>query len=337
MKTSAWTPSGLLKSSGKEPAAKRLYATARKLLGDPRGTMTDAAGSFADSASAAIAVMLAWVDEKVTRAGDQQFASGMYDLLRAQESEHRIVASPFATVADRKAVLAARRKLAEGAARAPTEEALRTLLGANYAGLHVVTPAERVMWPAALGDQPMALKVPEVERKLIRIVDAICIGLGASMVVDYTPVDPAPEDFSVHTLAIGDELVLEPEISGRAERITITGLGLRFVAFGYSQRTFTAVVNNAHEPNALATTMPWPMWTSTQREIVVVVKSAAVIDAELRRQIHELLERLEPAVTTWALVQENGTPGQAGPFTLDDPTLGLLDANPLGETSVTTP
>ena len=65
-----------------------------------------------------------------------------------------------------------------------------------------------------------------------------------------------------------------------------------------------------------------------ERELVVIVKSPAAVNIEMRRQVHELLERQVPGVTTWALVAESAA-DQAGPFTLDDPALGMLDVTPL--------
>lgn len=325
MKRSITTPWGLLTFGGID-YARQIHASMTQLLGDrqratPIGLST-APGSLLDLASFGAATILAMAMRKLDRAEGQRSAGGVYDLIDDQEGEHGIAPSPGATIAERRATLKAHEKLAKGAARPNVESALRELLGSNFVGIHITQPDEAQLFPAMLGAQPMNLARAGIERKIIRIQQPICIGIGAPQTVYYSPFDPISSDGS-SPLRIGDELVVEPEIAGRAEKITVTDVSANI--FGH---VFTAVFNNAHEPLAYATTMPLPMWMSTQREVIVVVSNAAALDVEKRRQVHDLLERMLSCVTVWALVQSSGA-GTAGPFTLDDPVLGVCDANPL--------
>lgn len=331
MKTSGWAPFGLLKFKRGQPLAQRLYNSMMKLLGDPAKSFNQDPGSFADDLGYATARMLGFAVTKLERAGDQAFADGLYDMLPDAEDELGLHPSPTATITQRKQGVAAARRLPAGASRTALEAALAALLGANYVGVHITTPSERVMWPAALGDAPQNLQPPTVTRKLIRIVAPVAIGLGGPVTVPYLPVDPVAPEGQLHSLTVGDVFTLEPEISGRAEPVRITGLG---ALPGNVAPTFTAVIQNAHENMAWATTIPFPLWTGTQREFVVIVKNGTAVNAEQQRQVHELLERVCTGVTTWDLVQENDVgSGVAGPFTLDDPILGLLDATPLWQVS----
>lgn len=334
MKTSGWAPFGLLKYARGIPLAQRLYTTMMGLLGDPAKSFSQDPGTFADNLGYATARMLAFAQTKLERAGDQAFADGLYDMLPDAEDELGLHPSPTATINQRKRGVAAGRLLAAGAARSALEASLSTLLGPNYVGVHVTQASERVMWPAALGDAPQNLQPATVTRKLVRTLAPIAIGLGADMMVPYLPVEPTAAAGILHTLAVGDVLTLEPEISGRAEPVTVDLLGTVTIASVVTP-AFRAVVQNAHENLAWATTMPFPLWTGSQREIVVVVKNGTAVNVEQRRQVHELLERICTGVTTWDLVQENAVgSGVAGAFTLDDPVLGLLDVTPLGQVSV---
>lgn len=337
---STWTPYGLLRWKRGVPVAKQLYDGLLALFGDPDRALSTEPGSLVDDLSFAAARMAAYVDAKMERAGDQQFGDTAYDLLSAQEQEHKIYPDPFATVRARQAALAARRLLPAGASRPAFEQALLTLLGDNYVGLHITTPTERVLWPANLGDQPMNLQLPTVTSKLAQLREEVALGMGAPLAVAYAPIDPLPVTGSVHSLAVGDVVVIEPEILGRAERLTVTAVGTKdFVDTGGTVveadvPTFTATFANAHEPSSILTTDPFPVWTSTQREVVVMVKQVAAVTAATRDQIHDLLDRMTTGVTTWAVVQESATQNTAGPFTLDDPSLGLLDLNPLDMVTV---
>lgn len=329
MKFSGWAPYGLLKYKGGEYTAKVLHGAMIRLFGGhEEGGFSGEVGSFADAFSFATAHVLALADAFVQRVWRQRFARTVYENLAAEEEEHGIQPGPGATILGRRRVLAARKRIPEGSRRAALEEALRTLLGDAYVGVHITRPDEVVRWPTNLGDSPQNLQEATVERKLIRIVDTISIGLGAPQTVTYEGV--LPETLTEHSLDVGDTLLVEPEILGRAEVVTVTAIGMADEAF-----TFTATFDEAHEPSCLATTAPMPVWTSSQCEILVVVTQAAVVTIETRRQIHELLERILTAVTTWGIAQESAEgSGTAGPFTTDDPVLGLTDANPLGEATV---
>lgn len=345
MKTSRFASYGLLRYRRGISAAERIHQTAIRLFGASgealRGLSSDV-GSFVDDTAFTLGRMIGLAEEKLRRAADQRFANKALDLLGEEEFEHGIIIDPGSSIPTRRAVLAARKKLPAGCARPALEDALQTLLGTNYVGLHITRPGEAFLFPALLGDQPHNLQPADVSRKSITITNTICINLGTSQEVIYAPVDPLPAAdadpaslAAYNTLAKGDKVVVEPEIGGRCEVVTVEDIGTTFDETNGVRPTFTAIFNQAHEAGATGWTMPYIPWVATQREIVVVVKNAVAVDIEQRRQVHELLERALTTVTTWALVSENATsPGTFGPFTLDDPVLGMLDANPLDQGTV---
>ena len=123
----------------------------------------------------------------------------------------------------------------------------------------------------------------------------------------------------------GDVLCIDPGILGAAEKVTVlaaSGSG--------TSRTFTAEFQKQHAAGTFATTGPTPIWASTKRHVLVVVKAAAAASVETRDRIHELFQRVMRAPTTWDIVEES-TPGAAtvGPFVLGTSPLGAVPIDEL--------
>lgn len=329
MRRSIFAPSGLWKHKGGEPLAKRMHRTAMQLFGAEAGHFSAERGSTIDLLAFTMSIMLARAADKIERAGGERYARSIYALLPEQEFEHGLVPDPDATIPERKRAIAARKVLPRGCARGELIDGLERLLGDNLVGIHIANPnlGEVAIWPAALGDNPQLLARADVDRKLIRIIPPICIDLGAPVWVRYAPVDPPkPNTDFPNTLRKDDQLLVEPEIHGRAEVVTVLEIG-NDDAPGLPSM-FQAVFTRAHESLCFATTNPFPLWMSTQREVVVIVKAEVLVRPATRAQIHDHLSRVLTGVTTWALVQESAPgSGVAGPFTTDDPVLGMLDAN----------
>ena len=323
---------GLAQYAGGE-VAKRLHVTALQLAGDGStkfGISTEP-GSFLDDFAFSLAVMAAFAAQKLEQADQQRFARSTTDLLSDQENEWGIVPNPMLNVWKRRRVLAARKKAARGAARGPLETVLQALLGDNYVGIHAMRLNEIGMFPANMGDQPQSLQLPGIERKLIKILPPVSINLGTPQWVAYQPVDPLPHG-SLHTLRIGDAVVAQPETLGITETVVVTDLSTDATVGSptFGSPTFQATFNGVHDPNVDGAVMPYGVWMSTQRSIIVVVRALAAIDPETRRQVHEQLVRTMPTVSTWSIVQQTGFM-QAGPFILD---LSPLSATPFGVVSV---
>jgi hypothetical protein len=323
MKTSAFTPTGLLRLRGEEPLARRLYKATRAVLGPE---LTGEQASLADTFAYALAMAIARSATLVERAFGQMLPGDVTDLLDAQEEEYGLIPSPTASLTSRRRALAARMLLPGGAGRLNVENSLRALLGGRFIAYRTARPSERAVWPADLAGASQNLALPTVARKLVRVVPAVSVGLGAPQAVAYAPVDPIPADGDVHTLDVGDRVFVEPELLARAELVTVAALG----ADPSGAPTLTATFQHAHEPGCLATTAPLPTWTSTQRFSLVVVEALAALDPEVRRQVHELMDRIARGVSTWAIVQATA-PHQAGPFILGKSPLG---ATPLGVVAI---
>lgn len=323
MPHSLFAPPGLREYTSRKPLAQALHETALQLFsrhsGD-RGGFSTEEGSLVDLFCFSLAITLARAARTLDKADAERFAAGAYSLLATLEDEHGLRPGADDTLRIRREALADAKRAPRGNARPELEQQLRDLLGTDYVGLHVPSGAEVVIWPADLGDQPQLLADVDITRKLVRVVPAISFGLGAPQEVAYTPVDPIDADAG-HTLAVGDRLVVEPELLHRAEVVTVEAIS----AIGTS---FTATFNEAHEPNAWAAQMPFPAWTSSQRNVLVALTPAAAIDPETRRKADALLTKILTGVTTWSLCPS--TDGATiGPWTIADPVLGVLGLNPL--------
>jgi hypothetical protein len=322
MKPSLFTR--LLRMEGGESLHERLFRTFVASLGD--GQFSEADATFVKAFAFALTGALAAAAENSETAWGQQFAERAYDLLGQQEREHGITPNRADSVTARRAVLGAKRRTLRGGSRINVENALKVLLGDAFVGWFTTPPAARVTWPITLGDTLQCFVRPGTPRKLARLGKAISVGLGAPQATPYTPL---PQSATHHTLAVHDRVLVEPELLGRAEVVEVEALDP-------VTRSFTATFQNAHEPGSTITTMSFPFSTGNQRESVVLVPPAVALSLEWRRRIGIVMHTLLRATSTWGVAAQS-QPGQAGPFLLDDPALGLLDVTPFAELTVPAP
>ena len=325
MKPSLFTR--ILKMEAGESLHERLFKTFLVSLGD--GQFSEADPTFVKAFAFALTGVLAAAAENSETAWGQQFAATAYDVLGQQEREHGITPNRRDSVTTRRGVLAAKKRVLRGGSRINVENALKVLLGDAFVGWFTTPPAARVTWPAALGDAPQSFVRPGTPRKLARLGAPISVGPGAPQSAPYTPLSPLPQPGSIHTLAVHDRLLVEPELLGRAEVVQVESLDPMTLSF-------TATFLNAHEPGCSLTTMPFPFSSGNQRESVVLVPLAVALSVEWRRRIGVVMNMMLRATSTWSVAAQS-QPGQAGPFTLDDPQLGLLDVTPLGQLTVPVP
>lgn len=314
---SLFTPCGLLRCTSADSDAKRIFDVRAKALGGDGNNFALGADTKLGARLYAESIMEALARAKLRRAGQQDTAERIYDLIDDREGEYGVVPGAGDSVATRKNVLASRMLLPGGAGLVNVENALRALLGDDFIALRVTQAAERAVSPPNIGDQPMNLQTSDVPRRIIRITATISIGLGSPQTVPYTAIDPAPSG-----LLVGEKLVIEPNTLGMAERVTVTEVT------GY---TLTATFNNPHPAGVVATTQPMPIWQSNQRDVLVVLTDAAAADPEKRRQTHDLMGRLARGVSTWSIVGSSGSPRHTGPFIIES---SPLNATPFGTTSL---
>lgn len=320
-KLSLFTPLGLLKMTSAQSPAKVIYDEKVRALGGDGKNFAIKQGTHLGARLYAESISEAMIDEKIHRAGNQDLPTEVVEQLPDREFEFGVVPSAGVTPQQRKLALAARMLLPGGASRNNVEIALRTLLGSAFIAYRTIKASERVKWPANLGDSPMNLKGPDIPRKLIRIIDTISMGLGSPQLVGFSAVSPLATS-SDPVLRAGDVLTVEPEVKGRAEVVTVAGV----FQDDLGNKLFRATFNNAHELNAWATTAPHPLWTSTQRSCLIILREPDAYDPEIRRMTHDLLHRILRGISTWSIVGESAA-NQAGPFILNE---SPMNATPFG-------
>jgi hypothetical protein len=313
-KLSLFTPVGLLRCSSAPSDAKRIFDARVKALGGDGNNFALGADTKLGAHIYAESIMEALARAKLKRAGQQDTAERIYDLIADREAEYGITPGAGESVADRKKVLAPRMLLPGGAGLINVENALRALLGDDFIAVRATQAAERVAAPPAIGDQPMNLQTPDVPRHIIRLVTAITTGLGSPQAVQYQMVDDSSAFFHVPIA-----FCVEPEAPGQTETVVVTA---RDVETG-----IVATFNKTHAAGAIATSQPMPIWQSNQRDCLVVLTPSAAADPEKRRQTHDLMGRLARGVSTWSIVAGDGSPLMAGPFIIES---SPLNATPFG-------
>jgi hypothetical protein len=327
---SAFRPLGLLRLSSQVPIAKRIYDAQVEALG---GQFDLSDGTHAEATIFARSLGLARTYAIMHRAARQRLPKYVLELLPAMEDEYGLVPGPRDSIAQRQAAFAAAKLLPGGASRVNVENALRTLLGDAFVAYRTTKSSEIVNYPTNCGDSPMNLQLPSVPRRLIRIKSSVSTG---AQVVSYDALDDTTSIIVVptqdggrkvhsQTLLVGDVLVVQPETLGQAERVTVTAVGVDTAGSSpgqFAHRTFTATFAKSHDVDCVATTQPFPWWTSTQRQSLIVLTTEAATDPETRRKVNELMHRIARDVSTWAITDGSPTVTN-GPFKVGVGKLGV--------------
>jgi hypothetical protein len=319
---SCFTPVGLLEMSSDPSLAQQLYEQKVTSLGGANTAFRIEPGSRVDARCYAEAITEAAALRALRLAGNQGIAGKLHhEMIPLREEEYVRPPPSDATWIERRHAIEAAERLPSGGARTAAENTLRTLLGDGFIYYRTIEPEERVLWPASMGLSPMNLRGPDIPRQVVTIRDTISVDLGQAQWVVYDAVYPIPEDGPA--LFVGGEvLVVEPENPARAERVTVLAVD----EDEGGNPMIEAIFEEAHEVGCYATTQPFPLWTSNQRTILVVVTTAVTQDAVLMAQTHQVMRSLARAVDTWAIVEASG-PNTAGPFLIDQSPLGVT---PLG-------
>lgn len=319
---SAFTPFGAgFEFSGDEPHGERFFRMFLSLLGDQSYSTEE--GTRMRAWAYAWAMHLARVRYTLEHAGYQLDPLKIVEMLALREDEYGLIPGPNDGLDARRAALAARLLMQKGGDFNNIKNALLTLLGDAFIQYIPTAYADSVRFPTNIGEQPMNLVTPTNQPKLLSITDAISLGLGAPQWVHYQPLalPPVPDaDAQPQGVFVGETYVVDPGHNALHETITVTDL--RELSPGVLE--LEATFNNPHSAGAIASNAPYPFWVSTKRANLVVLEATAAADAETRRKINELLDRMVRAVSTWYIVQEDpSAPGFTGTFRVGVSGLGV--------------
>lgn len=316
MRFSRFAPFGALKFSSETPLPRRIYdALWSNLTGAGKADNFARAG-YTDAKVYATARALACWLTAARRLDAQIRPETVLELLAACEDAHGLVVPVRATLAERRLALAAQMRLGLGGSYSSLRQALQDLLGDLFVELRQLPEPSRVNVPADPAPGPGNFADPAVPRRLFRLAQNITTFGGSAVYVNLGGGTPSADE----RLQPGEVVVIEPEHNVLRERVTVVD-----ATFTDGDALLWGNVQKPHHFGALITTQPWPFWVSNRRRWVVRLTPAAALDAEVRRQVDELIGKLVRGVSTWCIV------GNDGPFLLGS---SPLTATPLLNLSV---
>jgi hypothetical protein len=243
-------------------------------------------------------------------------------LLPAHEASFGIVPPRGASLASRQEKAGQRNRVLRGSRPEALQEALADILGDDLLAIRVLTRAESEQWPTSITDDgPGLYSDPRKPLKFVRLLDPVAGALDGVTLVELTlPYENWDTSDTAVTLARGELLLVEPEIPDAAEVVEI--LSAETVD---GVKTFTAEFLRAHNFECAATTRPTPIRTSTKRHYLIVVSESASIDAVIRKQVNDQMQRMVRGVSTWNIVQPSDPITRTiGPFELNNSRLGVV-------------
>jgi hypothetical protein len=211
-KLSVFTKLGHLRLTSVPSHGELLYTAKVNGLGDQFAATE---GSRMDALCYAQAMGEARVRYKLDRAFNQTLPTRLVDCLEKREAEFGVVPGLHDNVQARRATLAARYLLPQGNNYNNVRNALASSLGSAFVNYRITTTSEMIATPTNINDQPMSLRVAGVARLLARATDFV--GAAGAATVKYTPIEPAGA-----SIEAGDSLVVEPEVTGICERVTVS-------------------------------------------------------------------------------------------------------------------
>lgn len=297
MRFSAFNGFGLAQFTGDEPMAEGVYRALNAATGG--GTAFDVSeGTDMEATNFADAIAIACARRSLERAKLNIAPETATEKLPQHEAAFVVSPPMGATIAERRAVLAARNLVSRGSRYEAIHAALSIALGEDFVDIYVTPIAETEKWPTTIGGAPGLYSRIDVPAKTLRLLECVAPDFGVSGVVTV-PYENWDTSLADELVVKGDRFVVECEIPGGAEVVTITdatGSG--------ATRTLTATFTKPHPIGASATSRQTPMQLSTRRHILVVLKKVAARDYLTRRKVHDIMHATVRGVSTWSIVHD---------------------------------
>lgn len=272
-------------------------------------------GSYEESRIFATAMGLGRARYAIERAFNQYNPLKIVELLPPVEKDWSCVPNYNDGIVDRQNALAAKMKLPLGAKRSNMEALIRSVYGDDFIAYRTTLPSEVNTWPSNPWTGPGTFqKETSVTLPMyFRLISPVT-KFGVNKVY-YEPIhanDPA-------RVLINEKLTIEIENLGNAEQIQVTAVGEDSKGL-----FFTADFIRGHGIGASVLYGTVPVWISTQRSVLIIVKSPAGLDRDKLRRMNEIMESVSRGVTSWAVVEPNpANPNHVGPYTLNQSRVGL--------------
>lgn len=238
----------------------------------------------------ASATAMAMAKEQLERAGANRNPATATELLALLERDYQVAPPYNATIEERQAYLAARAAVAKGASADVIEEALSNMLGEDFVAYQTVSAEAAELWPASPGDVGV-FDAPNTERKTLTILDPVST-TGVEKAVRYELIGGSNPPIA------GERFCFDPNArSPNIESVEITSV---------TDTHITATFTKPHNPHTLAC-RPHPIWLSSKRYNIIVLKFAAATDESVRHRVNEYMSRALRGVSQWCIVSNEGS------------------------------
>ena len=302
----AFSPFGLLQFGSTESFAEPIY---RSMKGNVDGGLLVEEGGHTEASIYARAIACGSVRVTVRHGFSQRRPKRAVEFLPALERQFGLVPGRDESLDERRAAVAARKRIARGSRRENLENSLRTLLGAAYVGLRVEPAATTPgLFPASPGNVG-AWDSPVTLARFFRLVDAVSFITTATVRYENVLADGA-------LVGVGERFCVEPENASNAEAVTV------LAATTTAPFTMTAAFTRSHDVGGIFRSHA-PAWQSFRRSVTVVVTHPAALDAAVRRRIDALMRRIVRGTTIWSIAYPSAT-ATLGPFTVGSSEIGLV-------------
>lgn len=303
-KFSAFNPYGALRFSSRPSHGEKIFREMVRAVGGEQNYSTDFDG-MAMARLYAFAMAFGRCKYALERTGSQFRPDRVLELLPALEKEYGIAPERNATLAQRRADLAAAAQIARGARYTNVVEVLTALLGDDFVSYLPTDVADAVVtttMPQSRGvyDKPGTLRsVFRLTSHVSRINAAITV---QAEFVTGAKAAPAP----------GARFVLDTGDPGRVEAVTVTAATLTGTTL-----TLTATFTKPHSSGTVLATGRHPNLVGSKRHNLFVLTADGAPNNRARRRLHRAARRLLRETSTWAIT--DGT----GPFKVGQGKLGL--------------
>ncbi len=293
------TPLDLFELSAEEPVAERIYDSLVSAVNDQFDLTVGESRMEAILYGIALTFARAGLTQK--SAALQGLLSNVDELLPVLEDGYGIRPPFDATFADRKADLA-RRMLRPGVwTKVAIEAALTDLLGDDFVAYRPTPLADVVRWPVDIEEPQINLQPSTVERKIVRLLDAVSFtGVELDITYELVASPRAPNAPGAADLVVGDMVVVDGSILGLTEAVEVVAVDS--VTTDGDPKSFRAEFRFAHDAGTLGFTHPYPAWQTTKRHSLVVLTAAAAADPETRAKVHAQMRRMARGSSTWDVV-----------------------------------
>lgn len=316
---SALAPYGLLEYSPEDNPAELIYDQLRSAAGP-----LIASDTVGEAILYARALCLGAVASDLARVGNQIDPLRIApELLAIREMQVGIVASPYATMHDRRAAVAIKEAVSKGGSYTNIVTQLQLALGSDFLAYRPITKDEATAIPDAPDETTGNWLDPTVTRagKLFETVSPITTTASAVW-VEYTTVDGA---LVCDNFVIGETIVVDPGDETRCEVVEVTDIDDEA-----DPPKIEATFRNVHAGGALLSNQYFPAQSSDKRHSLIIVTAAAATNGALRNRIDEVMRGVARGVSTWSIVpgDADADSGTIGPFRVG---VGKLGSTPIGQ------